>query len=563
MSRINPGSVIAGYKVESLIGRGGMGEVFKALQVSLNRTVALKVLPGGFGQGRPDKIERFLREARVAAQINHPNVIQIIDAGNEGGVFFIAMEYVMGEDLARLVAKHGPLPGEICRAMAVQAAKGLAAAWEKRLVHRDIKPDNIIVTPGGVVKIADFGLAREAASEARLTRPGAVMGTPAYMSPEQAGGKEVDVRSDIYSLGATVYFCAAGAPPFRGASAYEIVRKVVESRPEPLSACAPGFPERLRPVVETMMAKKPEERYATPADVLAALEDAAPQPGPVPAPAAGAASPARADSNPEFTLDCPEGALQDAQGSFARFAARTVLEAGSPGPAARGRILLSFGPAQDRKVFVFTGRKILFGRRGEIDRDGRPKAMDLVLRALPCRSEALDAENFRRNSLISRFHGWFDVSPGSVSVTDRAESPGISVAGTALEKNKPRILAEGEEIVVGPDSVRMTFRLLGHEDPGDRHAWADPYDVGPCGGSGGALLERRDESGHDYLLLWRSIRLDRILPLDSPAWIALCGGCLHYLEAGFAPPRILEGSGAVQGGRVRFLFRPAAAEDFK
>ncbi len=575
MKRIEPGTAIAGYRIDSLIGRGGMGAVYRASQLSLSRTVAIKILPGGGGGCRPEKMERFLREARVAAQLNHSNVIQIIDAGRDGEIYFIAMEYVKGDDLNKLVRKHGPLPPRICLAIAIQASRGLMAAWEKLLIHRDIKPDNIIVTPAGVVKIADFGLAKEAASSLKLTKPGSVIGTPAYMSPEQARGGKVDIRSDIYSLGATLHFCATGSPPFHGATALETIHKVVDTAPPSLADRAPSMPAEFRAVVEKMMEKSPDARFRTPFDVHEALTRLPGSPGPGPG-AETPVLPATGDLEAGLTLNLDQGADSGDEGYFARFAAETVDGEENP-PCAADQAgvnpVLRIGPPVSRKVFIFTGSRILFGRKESVEEEGESGRIGIILRALPCRSKELDPGNFRKNMLISRFHGWFEADGRGFSVTDRRETRGISVAGMPIGKEKPHLLEDGDEIIVGGDSARMTFRIL-EEDapPGVPHAAAEG-ESGPLR-KGGTVLSRTDGADHLYVLLGGSIRLDGIVRLGVPVRVFVSGGSVRLrIGEGSGPggtPAEAEGRvvrldspGEILVNGVSIAFGPAGADDFK
>jgi tRNA A-37 threonylcarbamoyl transferase component Bud32 len=253
-----------------------MGQVFKARQVRLDRVVAIKVIrPDRLAH--PEALSRFQREARAAARLAHPNVVTVHDCGLVGDAAFLVLEYVEGTDLGKLV-RSGPLPVAQACEYARQAALGLQHAHERGLIHRDVKPSNLLLDArGSVVKVLDLGLALlagagqdQAATE--LTAPGAVLGTPAYLAPEQAlDSHSVDTRADVYSLGCTLYHLLAGQPPFRGSSTTELLLKHQSAEPPPLPKVRPGVPAEVQAVVARMMAKHPEHRYQTPAEVVAAL----------------------------------------------------------------------------------------------------------------------------------------------------------------------------------------------------------------------------------------------------------------------------------------------------
>jgi serine/threonine protein kinase len=264
------------YQLLERLGAGGMGQVFKARHVGLGRLVALKLI-------HPDRLEddlalrRFLREARSAAALEHPNVVRAFEADLIGDVPFFTMELVEGTDLAKLVASQGPLSVAAACDCIRQAALGLQHAFERGLVHRDIKPANLIRDSRGVVKLLDLGLARpEVVGQATvLTVEGSTLGTPDFVSPEQArDAHAVDIRSDLYSLGCTLYFLLAGQPPFPGGSLSEKLLRHLLDAPAPLERWRRDVPASVSAVVRRLMAKKPEERYQTPADAAAALEAA-------------------------------------------------------------------------------------------------------------------------------------------------------------------------------------------------------------------------------------------------------------------------------------------------
>jgi tRNA A-37 threonylcarbamoyl transferase component Bud32 len=272
------GSFVAGYEILEPLGEGGMGLVFKARHRRLEREVALKLIrPEQLAN--PKAIERFHREAQAAARLSHPNIVSVYDAAEIEGTYFLVMEYVAGTDLAALVQRHGPLPVSLACEYVRQAALGLQHAFERGLVHRDIKPANLLLTADGTrVKILDMGVARLPQvdeldpSLSELTETGAVLGTPAYLAPEQArDARQVDIRGDIYSLGCTLYYILTGQPPFKGISLAEIVLQQQLEEPPPLDQLRAGVPGAVQAILRKMLAKRPQERYQTPAEVAAAL----------------------------------------------------------------------------------------------------------------------------------------------------------------------------------------------------------------------------------------------------------------------------------------------------
>jgi uncharacterized protein (TIGR03067 family) len=286
------------YRMAELLGVGGMGAVYKAEHLLMERPVALKVLNRSL-TGRPEMWDRFRREIKAAARLTHPNIVHAYDAEQAGDSHFLVMEYVEGKSLAAVVAERGPLPvAEACDCIR-QAALGLQHAHERGMVHRDVKPQNLMLTPQGQVKILDFGLARlaresvppagvpqtgpraEGRGPEAVTQVGTVMGTPDYIAPEQAcNAHEADIRADIYSLGCTLYDLLAGHAPFPEGTPVDKVLAHVERMPRPLTEIRADVPPALARVVERMLAKDPAARYQTPAEVAEALRafTAAPSP---------------------------------------------------------------------------------------------------------------------------------------------------------------------------------------------------------------------------------------------------------------------------------------------
>jgi serine/threonine protein kinase len=267
------------YDIIRLIGRGGMGVVYQAKNKLMDRMEVLKVINKTL-MDRPGSLERFLREIRSASKLNHVNVVKAYSALQLGDLLVFAMEYVEGEDLAKYVQAHGPLPVVHACYYAKQVAAGLQHAHEKGMVHRDIKPQNLILTKDGkkhIVKILDFGLAkvsREKGMERELTGQGWMLGTPDYMAPEQImDAATADIRADIYSLGCTLYFLLTGAPCFQAKSLLELLQAHQSLEPRPLHHVRPGVTVELNTVVGKMMAKDPAQRYQTPAEVVEALKE--------------------------------------------------------------------------------------------------------------------------------------------------------------------------------------------------------------------------------------------------------------------------------------------------
>jgi len=267
------GQSLGQFEILELLGRGGMGAVYKARQPSLNRFVAIKVLPRAFSRDA-SFIERFSREAHAAAAVNHPNIIQIHDVAHDRGFQFIAMELVDGESLADVLRREGRLAPDRALEVLKQVAAALAKAHAAGIVHRDIKPSNILLTTDGLAKVADFGLAKRPGIDVSVTATGATLGTPLYFPPEVARGERCDARSDLYSLGATFYHALAGHPPFEGATATELALKHAEAPVPPLREAAPEASPAFCRVIHRLLRKNPAERYPSAEELLSALERA-------------------------------------------------------------------------------------------------------------------------------------------------------------------------------------------------------------------------------------------------------------------------------------------------
>src|ERR1700733_11193876 len=266
---LSPGSRLGPYEILAPIGAGGMGEVWKARDTRLNRTVAIKVSPATFTQ-------RFEREAQAVAALNHPNICQIYDVGPD----FLVLEYIDGKPLT------GPLPVEETTRLAIQIASALEEAHGRGILHRDLKPANILVTPNGTAKLLDFGLAKltpertgakaglasHLATDEMLTTPGQAMGTVAYMSPEQARGEELDARTDLWSFGAVLYEMATGVRPFRGDSSAVIFKAILDGTPTPAVRLNPDVPAELERIIDKALEKDRDLRHQSAAELRSDLQ---------------------------------------------------------------------------------------------------------------------------------------------------------------------------------------------------------------------------------------------------------------------------------------------------
>jgi len=248
------------YRVTEKLGSGGMADVFKAVDDVLGRTVALKVLHAHYATD-PGFVARFRQEAQAAANLSHPNIVNIFDWGKEGDTYFIVMEYVRGIDLKALINEKGPAPADKAAEYASQVCAALSVAHGYDIVHRDIKPHNIVLTPDGSVKVMDFGIAR--AGNSTLTQTGSVLGTAHYVSPEQAQGRTVGPQSDLYSLGVVLYELTTGRVPFEGDSPVAVALKQVNDEPVPPRQINPDIPPSMEAVILRAMQKDPADRYAS------------------------------------------------------------------------------------------------------------------------------------------------------------------------------------------------------------------------------------------------------------------------------------------------------------
>jgi serine/threonine protein kinase len=260
------------YELDSKLGSGGMSTVYLARDATLERWVAVKILHREISD-QPDQIERFRREARTVAQLSHPNVVAVIDAGEDGGHPYIVFEYVEGETLKQRIERVGRLPLDEAAAYAIEIGRGLASAHARRMVHRDVKPQNVLIDAEGRAKVTDFGIARELESDG-LTATGRVLGTTDYVSPEQAMGHTVDARSDIYSLGVVLYEMLTGRPPFSAETLVGVAMKHVNEQMPDIQVRRPEVSSALAAVVDRATVKDPSGRYPEMATMLDDLESA-------------------------------------------------------------------------------------------------------------------------------------------------------------------------------------------------------------------------------------------------------------------------------------------------
>src|SRR5512137_104484 len=272
------GKTLGHYQITDKLGEGGMGVVYKARDTHLDRFAALKVLPPE-KVSDPDRKRRFIQEAKAASALNHPSIITIYDIDQADGVDFIAMEYVAGKTLDELIPRKG-MRLSLALKYAVQIADALARAHGAGIIHRDLKPSNVMVDEHGLVKVLDFGLAKltetagpEAETVSTRTGEGAIVGTVAYMSPEQAEGKHIDARSDIFSFGSMLYELLTGQRAFRGDTRASTIASILREEPKPSSQAAEGWPREADNIVRRCLRKDPENRFQTMADLKVALSE--------------------------------------------------------------------------------------------------------------------------------------------------------------------------------------------------------------------------------------------------------------------------------------------------
>jgi serine/threonine-protein kinase len=269
---VKVGELVGGrFELEELVGEGGMSSVYRAYDSELERRVAVKILHEHYSSD-PEYVERFRREARAIARLSHPNVVTVIDRGEWRGRQYIVFEHVAGENLKAIVAREGPLPLHEALELSIQVGRALAFAHELGIVHRDVKPHNVLVDAGGTAKVTDFGIARALDVDDALTQTGTVLGTGLYISPEQARGERGDERSDQYSFGVVMYELLTGDVPYRGDTLMAVAMRHVRDPVPHVREKRPDVPARVDAVVARTMAKQPGDRYPSLDDVVEALE---------------------------------------------------------------------------------------------------------------------------------------------------------------------------------------------------------------------------------------------------------------------------------------------------
>jgi serine/threonine-protein kinase len=274
VAELAPGTEIAGCRIEAVTGRGGMGVIYRAVDLRLQRPVALKLIAADRAADESFRV-RFERESRLTAAIEHPNVIPVYGAGEEDGLLYLVMRWVAGTDLRELLEREGRLAPERAARIVAQVGAGLDAAHAAGLVHRDVKPANVLIAASGHVYLSDFGITRVIGSETQLTESGEWVGTVDFMAPEHLQGHHTDARSDVYALGCVLYTALTGKPPFRRDTVAATITAHLHASPPPPSAEAPGIPAELDRVVGRALAKRPEDRYPSAGDLSRAAVAAA------------------------------------------------------------------------------------------------------------------------------------------------------------------------------------------------------------------------------------------------------------------------------------------------
>ena len=505
-SRPLEGQVVEKYRLVSRLGEGGFGAVCVGEHVHLGKRVAVKLLRPELG-GDDAFVQRFRREARLASTLSHPAIVEINDYGEVPGACYMVMELLAGRTLEETIVAEGPLRLEGVVAFARPVLQALAFAHGRGVVHRDLKPANIFLLHDGRAKVLDFGIAKivegapddafgaGGAAGRPITAPGVVLGTAAYLSPEQARGSPLDWRSDLYSFGAIIFEALTGRPPFASPDARLLLRAHVEQPPPRLAEARPGvqFPPALEAVVARLLAKRPDDRFAHALETLDALEDAvasAGRAGPPPRttafPAIGAGaggpgsvagpSPISSPSVPALPVPPPMGfktppppEVRPARASTPSFRAPTGPHTPTgiqPVAAAgleRARVdadLPGSWPAR-RTFFLYAAPSLAFGRTKPAA--GQPQSV-LVLRALPCRSQAQDPENWARTLEISSIHGELVARPDGVCLVDRS-SRGTSVDGQPAPRGEPLRLPERFRLELARGALALAGRVFGR-DPG-------------------------------------------------------------------------------------------------
>jgi len=322
---LKEGTAFAGCRIAGKIGQGGMGTVYKAYHEALGKDICIKFLSPDLARDQRN-IEFFMREARSAARLDHPNIVHIYNFGEENGVYFIIMSYVDGQSLSDLILEKGPLPVEEASEIMIEVLEGLAHAHSKTIIHRDIKPSNILMSSDGKPRIVDFGLARSINEEKQLTMAGEMVGTAYFMSPEQGLAAAVDHRADLYSTGATYFYILTGRNPFEGKTSIEVVHKHIGEPPPNIVLVKPDVPLWVSTIIDRSMRKKPADRYQTAEEMAAVLRKYLKEGMP--------ASRSRDIEIPGLTLRVPADADQQAAPAGADAPAPPETASAAPPPAA-------------------------------------------------------------------------------------------------------------------------------------------------------------------------------------------------------------------------------------
>lgn len=472
------GTKLGRFLIQETLGSGGMGTVYRALQEGLDRPVAVKVLHSG--RQNTTFLKRFLREAKSAAQVSHANVVQVYTAGVHEGVHYIAMEYVQGTSVGEEIDRRGALPEKEILSAGLQAASGLQAAWKRGLVHRDVKPDNLLVLPDGTVKVADFGLAKGAEAQTRLTQDKVTIGTIAYMSPEQIRGGKVDARSDIYALGATLYHMAAGRPPFVGEGAVVMAYQHLNEPPQLLRELRPAVSSGLEAVVHRMMAKAPEDRYP---DYESVLQD----------------------------LSALETTGHPSSGVTMEHFHRLLVDAGPPRRSRRftaivGAALLLAAVATIAAVAVF-GK----GGRGDGAPDGKP--------VLPPSPSGLDVEAPAEGAILP-----------SLRVEVKGAADPTAVQAVEINGTQVPLLAGrfGHEVWLDPDRPRIRIKALRFDGGTEEVVRSVRVDTQP------PEIEIREPAGGVLYTREAVARVEGIFRDENPKSLRADGAALSLADGRFA-----------------------------
>lgn len=475
MHRVGPGTLLGRYRLVEKVGSGGMGDVFRAVDAALGREVAVKVLPAEAVAG-PERRRRFETEARTAAGVSHPNLVPVYDVGESDGVPFIVQELVDGHTVEELLSLQGALPVSKVTEWGSQAAEGLAHAHEAGILHRDVKPGNLIVGRDGRLRVLDFGLAKMLGSAGRaaagrgLTAEGTVVGTAPYMSPEQALGRELDSRSDAFSLGIVLYEMAVGRRPFDGANPVDVMHAIAHGPPRPLSPGDPPLPPELQAILEKALEKRPEDRYQSLRDLAVDLRrvgrhSGAPRtlaPGPPAAAARTLATPRAPGLRRGRAL---RATLAAAVPLLVAVAALLLLRGRLPAVSAPSatRILTQTDAREESPSFSPDGGSFVYSANSR-------GSYDLYLRLLsgPTPVRLTDSPEDDRDPAFTA---------GGASVLFSRESPRTGAAGIwevpTLGGAPRRVLPDGDQPAPLPDGRRLVFRRRDGERTSLWVAWRD------------------------------------------------------------------------------------------